>query len=321
MNKGTADTSGELSTNKSQPQACITNSNTLRSHTSVLRAITHPSPKIPPRETTISENLSKSRTFGKDAVEFKTDSEPSPSESIVSASLKLSIEQARPKFIGQMKRQNLSKEHVSSLPQPCPDTIPSAETYQLSFPSLRATTIPTSLSLETCPVSIKPASCRTTSKIPTPLSRKTTKSSPTSSDSVLTSSASKTSPSKTHSMNNKPSTSQSPCPIRRPPETGIVEVPSPVSPQASSAELPPSPSSRLPPASARRHEEALLSAERRRTVVEVCEKVVVPQGKTPTTPPVTPFITVNRVNAVDKRTTSIAEVRSDLQVGNASKNS
>ncbi|XP_018338680.1 PREDICTED: uncharacterized protein LOC108746415 isoform X2 [Trachymyrmex septentrionalis] len=313
VNKGTADTSGELSTNKSQSQArieAITNSNTLRSHISVPRAITHPSPKIPPREITIPENLSKLRAFGKDAAEFKTDSELSPNESIVSASLKISIEQARPKFIGQAKRQNPPKEHLSNLPQPqpCLETIPVAETYQLSFPSVRLTTVPTSLSPEASPVS-KPASCRTTSKIPTPLPRKTAKSSPTSPDSVLTSLVPKSSPSKAHNANNKSSTSQSPCSTRRTSsETTAVEISSPVSPsQTSSAEV--SPSSRLPAASARRHDDALLPAERRRTVVEVCEKVVVPQGKAPMTPPVTPFITVNRVNTVDKRTTSVAEER------------
>lgn len=290
------------------------------------RAIIHPSPKIPLRqETTIPESLSKLRAFGKDAVEFKTDSEPSPSESIVSASLKLSIEQARPKFVGQAKRQNLS---ILSQSQPCSDTIPGAETYQLSFPSVRTTTTPSLSPPETSPIS-KPASCRPTSKIPTPLSRKTTKSSPTSSDSVLTSLVPKASPTKVHSASNKPSASnnQSPCPIRRPSETATVEtVSSSVSPQtsSSSAELPLSPTtSRLPAASVRRHDDALPPAERRRTVVEVCEKVVVPQGKAPTTPPVTPFITVNRVvNVVDKRTTTpVAEVRSDQQAGNASKNS
>jgi len=247
--------------------------------------------------------------------EFKTDSEPSPNESIVSASLKLSIEQARPKFIGQAKRQNLSKEHFSNLPQsqPCSDIIHGAETYQLSFPSVRATT---SLSPEASPVS-KPTSCRTTSKIPTPLSRKTTKPSLTSSDSVLTSLVPKVSPSKVHSANNKLLTSQSPCPSRKTSETTIVEISSPVSPQTSSVELPTSTSSRLasPSANTRCHDDALLPTERRRTVVEVCEKVVVPQGKAPTTPPVTPFITVN------KRTTPVTEVRSDQQAGNASKNS
>lgn len=269
---------------------------------------------------TIPESLSKLRAFGKDVAEFKTDSELSPNESIVSASLKISIEQARPKFIGQAKRQNPPKEHLSNLPQPqpCLETIPAAETYQLSFPSVRATTIPTSLSPEASPIS-KPATCRTTSKIPTPLSRKTTKSSPTSPDSVLTSLVPKSSPSKAHNANNKSSTSQSPCSIRRTSETTTVETSSPVSPQTSSAEL--SPSSRLPAASTRRHDDALLPAERRRTVVEVCEKVVVPQGKAPMTPPVTPFITVNRVNTVDKRTTPVTEVRSDQQSGNASKNS
>ncbi|XP_012057715.1 PREDICTED: uncharacterized protein CG43427 [Atta cephalotes] len=301
VNKGTADTSGELSTNKSQSQTRIEaiNSNTLRSHISVPRAITHPNPKIPPREMTIPESLSKLRTFGKDAAEFKTDSELSPNESIVSASLKISIEQARPKSIGQAKRQNPPKEHLSNLLQlqPCLETIPIAETYQLSFPSVRATT---SLSPEASPVS-KPASCRTMSKIPTPLPRKTAKSSPTSPDSVLTSLVSKSSSSKAHNANNKSSNSQSPCSIRRTSETTTVEISSSVSPQTSSAEL--LPSSRLPAASARRHDDALLPAERRRTVVEVCEKVVVPQGKAPMTPPVTPFITVNRVNTVDKRTT------------------
>ncbi|KAL6254454.1 hypothetical protein P5V15_014502 [Pogonomyrmex californicus] len=311
VNKGTADTSGELSTNKSQPQArveTITNSSTLRSHTSVPRAITHPSPKIPLRET-ISENLPKSRAFGKDAVEFKTDSESSLNESVVSASLKLSIEQARPKFLGQAKRQNLSKEHLTTLSQSQSDVIPSAETYQLSFPSIRVTTVPTNLSPESSPVS-KPTSCRTTSKIPTPLSRKTTKvSSPTSSDSVLASPGPKASPSgKVLSANNKPSTSQSPCSVRRTSEIATVETYSPMFSQANSAELPPSPS-RLPPTNARDQEETLLPAERRRTVVEVCEKVVVPQGKAPTTPPVTPFITVNRVSAADKRTTPVTEER------------
>lgn len=291
------------------------------------RAVTLSNPKVHPRET--PESLAKPRTFGRDVVELKTDSEPSPSESIVSASLKLSIEQAR-KFVGQAKRQNLSKECSSNLPSlPSSDVIPSAETYQLSFPSLKATTVATSLPLETNPVS-KPAFSRTTSKIPTPLSRKTAKSLPTSSDSVSTSSSLctavlKASPSKAHNASNKSSTSQPSYSISRTSETALspcatVESAASVSSQASSTrEQPPlSPSSRLPSASARHScEETLPPAERRRTVVEVCEKVVVPQGKTPTTPPVTPFITVNRVNA-DKQN-SIPEVRDEQQTGNALK--
>lgn len=84
--------------------------------------------------------------------------------------------------------------------------------------------------------------------------------------------------------------------------------------------LPSSPSSRLSSGNTQRHEETLLPAERRRTVVEVCEKVVVPQGKTPTTPPVTPFITVNHLTNVDKG--SVTEVRNDQQqASNASKKS
>ncbi|CAL1673250.1 unnamed protein product [Lasius platythorax] len=313
VNKGTADSSGKLSTNKSQPHVeTTTNPNASRSYTSVSRAATHPSsPKVPPREKT-PESFSKSRTFGKDAAELKTDSEPSLNESIVSASLKLSIEQARPKFVGQTKRQNLVKEHSSNTP-PSPtssDVVLSAETYQLSFPSVRTTTVPIAPSLEANPPLSKPTSSRTISKIPTPLSRKIAKSSPP--DSVSTSSASKASPSKASSASNKSSTSQTSSPVRRTSETAlptcatVVESSSssPTSTQSGPAEqlvLPSSPSSRLISGNARRHEETLLPAERRRTVVEVCEKVVVPQGKTPTTPPVTPFITVNRLINADKQ--------------------
>ncbi|XP_032664814.1 platelet binding protein GspB isoform X3 [Odontomachus brunneus] len=315
VNKGTADISGELSTNKSQPQTHVettTNSNTLRSHTSVPRAITHLCPKTSQRETT-PENLSKARAFGKDVAELKAESEPSPTESIVSASLKLSIEQARSKFAGPAKRQNPSKEQFQSLPS---SDISSAETYQLTFPTVRATTVPTSPSPESNSTS-KPASARAASKIPTPLSRKTAKSSPTSSDSALTSSSGlsagvlKASPSKSHPANcNKSSASPTACSLPRTseaasfPACATVES-SPVSSQASPTEQAASPS-RIPSASARCHEEATLlpaATERRRTVVEVCEKVVVPQGKTPTTPPVTPFITVNRVN--DKQSSEL----------------
>lgn len=290
------------------------------------RAAAHPISKVPSREIT-SESFSKSQTFGKDAAELKTDSEPSLNESIVSASLKLSIEQAIPKFVGQIKRQNLVKEHSSSNTLPSPpssDVILSAETYQLSFPSVKTMTTSIGPSLETNPPFSKPTSSRTISKIPTPLSRKIVKSSP--SDSVLISSALKTSLSKESSASNKSSTSQTSSPIRRMSETAlptcatIVESSSSPSP-AEQFVLPSSPSSRLISGNTRHHEETLLPAERRRTVVEVCEKVVVPQGKTPTTLPVTPFITVNRLINADKQG-SVTEVRNDQQqAGNASKKS
>lgn len=100
--------------------------------------------------------------------------------------------------------------------------------------------------------------------------------------------------------------------------------PSPVSSQASLTEqLNTSPSRVLSASATLCHEEVTTplpaATERRRTVVEVCEKVVVPQGKTPTTPPVTPFITVNRVN--DKQN-CVTEVRHEQQQqANASKKS
>ncbi|XP_020293925.1 uncharacterized protein LOC109859782 isoform X1 [Pseudomyrmex gracilis] len=304
INKGTADISGELSTNKPQPQTLVetttTNSNALcSSNISVPHAIIHTNPKVPKREMSL-ESLSKSRAFDKDAIELKTDSEPSPNESVVSASLKLSIEQARPKFAGQSKRQNLFKEHSSNLTSLPSSDNSNVETYQVSFSSIKTTTVQTSLPIETNSSCFKPATTsRTTSKIPTPLPRKT-KSSPSSSDSVLTLSsvvpavAVKTSTSKTCNAINKSSTSQISFSIPRTCETPESFAPSQVSLTEQSSSSSSSPS-RLP--STRRHEEAQLPAERRRTVVEVCEKVVVPQGKTSTTPPVTPFITVNRVGA------------------------
>lgn len=42
------------------------------------------------------------------------------------------------------------------------------------------------------------------------------------------------------------------------------------------------------------------NAERRRTVVEICERIVVPQGETPPLP-VTPFIMVNEVRSNDQQ--------------------
>jgi len=296
----------------------------------VPRAIIHPSCKVSPREVT-PESLSKARIFGKNMIELKTDSEPSANESIVSASLKLSIEQARPKF-SQAKRLNLSKEHPSNLSFPPSSNIPTAETHQLSFSAVKATTVPTnSLSFEVSSGS-KPASTRNTSKIPTPLSRKSqVKSSSTSSDCISNSStlsavALKASSSKMHSTNNKSSTSQISCSIPRTSETvfsacATIESSS-VTPQVNSAELfaLPFTSSRLSATSAREnHEETLLPAERRRTVVEVCEKVVVSQGKTPTVPAVTPFITVSRVNA-DKQS-SVTEIRNDQRISNVSRKS
>lgn len=296
--------------------------------------IAHSSPKAPPRETVHEGARLRARAFGSsDITESRTESEPSRNESIVSASLKLSIEQARPKFVGQTKRQSLPKEqHTPNLLLSLPSSsdVAGAETYQLSFASVKATTVvPTALPVESSSSIPKPASSRIASKIPTPLPRKTLKSSPTSSsDSASTSCAlnagalrassfscakthhvvatsNKSSASQTTASCSIPRTSEAPFPVRA---TVVVE----------STPAPPSPSSRLPSASARCHEEATLAAERRRTVVEVCEKVVVSRGKTPTTPPVTPFITVNRVG--DKQT-HVTEVRSDQRASGASKES
>lgn len=208
-----------------------------------------------------------------------------------------------------------------------------------SLPPARVAAVPTNLQLESTTSTsnctskevqkITPVtSPRAASKIPTPLPRKTigTKSSPTSSTSSLSPPTSPSSPKtpslKSRTTNAKIQSSSSP----QFPKAS--EIPIPVGSNVSSSTNIPvvSPSSSLeqspltslkhisPPTFSTKHQVAVveeaLPAERRRTVVEICEKVVVPQGKIPTTPPVTPFITVDRVN---EKQSSPTEVRNDQQ--------
>lgn len=182
---------------------------------------------------------------------------------------------------------------------------------------------------------------RTPSKIPTPLPRKTVgvKSSPTSSVSSPSSPpVSPSSPKTTPLLKFRPSSVKSPTGQTSSPQfpkaseipvpvgsnvscSASVVIPASSSPSSSLEQSSPSSSSSLSakhissPTFSTKHqvtvgEETLLPAERRRTVVEICEKVVVPQGKTPTTPPVTPFITVDRVS---EKQSAATEVRIDQQ--------
>lgn len=180
---------------------------------------------------------------------------------------------------------------------------------------------------------------RAASKIPTPLPRKTVgvKSSPTSSVSSPSSSPVSPSSPKTPLLKARTSSFKSPTGQTCSPQfPKASEIPVPVGSNVSCSAsivipLVSSPSSSLEqsspsslslsakhissPTFSTKHqvtvgEETLLPAERRRTVVEICEKVVVPQGKTPTTPPVTPFITVDRVS---EKQSAATEVRIDQQ--------
>ncbi|XP_054005603.1 serine-rich adhesin for platelets isoform X1 [Hylaeus anthracinus] len=338
-NKGTADTSGKLSTNKSQSQAHIevTNSSTLRSCPVTYRPIVYQSPKVPPRRTP-PETLPKPKVpVPKELVQSKTDF-LSGKETKVESISKLFAEE----YPGcGTDEQSLLKE--DSIETTNPSSTLSDSTFVDDCPAAsaaRAAVVPTTLQLDsnatsafngsskettkTTPVT----SPRSASKIPTPLPRKAigTKSSPTSSTSSLSSPVSPSSP-KTPALKTRTSIGKSPTSQTCWPQfSKASEIPIPVTCSGtiptnipSTTCILASPSSDLEQSSSAKHvpflasstkhqvtvTEETLAAERRRTVVEICEKVVVPQGKTPTTPPVTPFITVDRVN--DKQSSATEE--------------
>ncbi|XP_060821847.1 uncharacterized protein CG43427 isoform X1 [Bombus pascuorum] len=331
--KGTADTSGELSTNKSQSQAHIevTNSSTLRSYPATSRPIVYQSPKVPPRRSPPDMLPKPKLPSPKEHLETKTDSLPAKESNSVACSSKLYANEQDPKFAVDEKVQDASKEDSTKVTASSPVPLDSAVIDTCSLSPVRVAAVPTNLQLESTATSASNCiakevpktittpvtSPRAASKIPTPLPRKTigTKSSPTSSTSSLSPpispSSSKTPSLKARTSNVKSPTNQLSCPQF--PKAS--EIPIPVGSNIScNSNIPLSPSSNLEqtplasfstkhissPTFSTKHQvtvgEETLPAEKRRTVMEICEKVVVPQGKTPTTSPVTPFITVDRVN-------------------------
>ncbi|CAL7945954.1 unnamed protein product [Xylocopa violacea] len=329
--KGTADTSGELSTNKSQSQAHIevTNSSTLRSSPATSRPIVYQSPKVPPRRSP-PETIPKPKLpTPREHVEANADSLPAKESSSTASGAKIFADEQTSKLVADENGQSVPTDDTVKVTSSSPTPLDSAVLDGCPLSPARVAVVPTSLQLESnatspsnstakdVPKTTPVTSPRTASKIPTPLPRKTiaAKSSPTdstSSPSPPTSPSSlKIGPLKTRTPNVKSPTGQTSCPQFPKASEIPVLVGSSVS---SSSNIPVSPSSSLeqsPLASSHAKHPSLstsstkqqatageeaLPAERRRTVVEICEKVVVPQGKTPTTPPVTPFITVDRVN-------------------------
>ncbi|CAL7945955.1 unnamed protein product [Xylocopa violacea] len=328
---GTADTSGELSTNKSQSQAHIevTNSSTLRSSPATSRPIVYQSPKVPPRRSP-PETIPKPKLpTPREHVEANADSLPAKESSSTASGAKIFADEQTSKLVADENGQSVPTDDTVKVTSSSPTPLDSAVLDGCPLSPARVAVVPTSLQLESnatspsnstakdVPKTTPVTSPRTASKIPTPLPRKTiaAKSSPTdstSSPSPPTSPSSlKIGPLKTRTPNVKSPTGQTSCPQFPKASEIPVLVGSSVS---SSSNIPVSPSSSLeqsPLASSHAKHPSLstsstkqqatageeaLPAERRRTVVEICEKVVVPQGKTPTTPPVTPFITVDRVN-------------------------
>ncbi|XP_076669225.1 smallish isoform X2 [Andrena cerasifolii] len=343
--KGTADTSGELSTNKSQSQAHIevTNSITLRSCPVTSRPIVYQSPKVPPRRTP-PETLPKPKLpLSKEPADPKTDTLPAKEANVASSS-KAVAEEQDPTFSTDEIVQSPSNEDSPKTTNTSSTSSESTVVDSCPLSPARTAIVPTTLQLEpnvtsasSCPVkdatkTTPVTSPRAASKIPTPLPRKAivTKSSPTSSTSSLSPPVSPSSP-KILFMKCRPSNAKSPTSLLSSPQfPKASEIPIPVSPSGTvpPTTIPSSPFTPLSPSStpeqspsgfppkhapcpppSMKYEvtvgEEALPAERRRTVVEICEKVVVPQGKTPTTPPVTPFITVDRVS--DKQSPATEE--------------
>lgn len=276
----------------------------------------------------------------KEHAETKTDSLPAKESNSVASSSKLFADEQDPKFGADEKCQSASKEDSGKVTSSSPVSLDSAVADSFPLSPVRVTPVPTNLQLESnatsasnsaakeVPKTTPVTSPRAASKIPTPLPRKTigAKSSPTSSTSSLSPPISPSSP-KIPSLKGRTSNVKSPTGQTSSPQfPKASEIPIPVgSNVSSSSNVPVSPSSNPEQSlvasfstkhlcSPTKHQvtvsEETLPAERRRTVVEICEKVVVPQGKTPTTPPVTPFITVDRVN---EKHSSATEVRTDQQ--------
>ncbi|XP_043506383.1 uncharacterized protein CG43427 isoform X2 [Frieseomelitta varia] len=239
-------------------------------------------------------------------------------------------EKARIISKGDSTKVTVTSSSVSSLDPAVADGHPSSPARAAVAPTnlqleSNATSTSNCAAKEVAKTTTPVTSPRTPSKIPTPLPRKTVgvKSSPTSSVSSPSSPPVSPSSPKTPLLKFRPSNVKSPIGQTSSPQfPKASEIPIPVgsnvscsasivipvsSPSSSLEQSSPSSSSPLSakhissPTFSTKHqvtvgEETLLPAERRRTVVEICEKVVVPQGKTPTTPPVTPFITVDRVS-------------------------
>lgn len=243
---------------------------------------------------------------------------------------------------GEEKVQSVSKQDSAPKIMSSVSLDPAVADSSSLSPARSVATVPTNLQLESTSTSNCTAkevqkstpvtSPRAASKIPTPLPRKTigAKSSPTSSTSSLSPPTSPSSP-KTPSLKSRTANAKSPTgqSSSSPQFPKASEIPIPVNVSSTNTSIPVV-SSNLEsqqshplntsskhishPTFSTKHQVAVgeeaLPAERRRTVVEICEKVVVPQGKIPTTPPVTPFITVDRVN---EKQSSPTEVRNHDQ--------
>ncbi|XP_012285558.1 F-actin-monooxygenase MICAL3 isoform X2 [Orussus abietinus] len=351
--KGTAEPSGELSTNTSQPQTFVevANVNSLRTSTSS-RPVVYQSPRVPPRRTPpeiarpkpvaashkVPSELSppKTSTESKLPIPCSPEGSSSSDQSSPNDSVDRLVQEScrRPTTKDKTSPPSLSSEDLKDLQEDLPPLLespesPAALTPTFSYPNTEATgtsnpASPTTSQEPKTPTTPSTPSPRS-SKIPTPLPRKT-----------ALGKTSSTSSSPSSSTPSTPSSPQ-PIPVSPKPRTGTkipgsiakassstlvtpsTDVPSPftsarssspsssrnayslpTSPStANSQPLDAAPSSPSLPIPSTESPAALEErpADRRRTVVEVCEKVVVPLGEAPPTLPVTPFITVARVES------------------------
>ena len=281
--------SGAQATNKSQPQTLVfTNINT-HSSSSSSRPIVYQSPKIPPRRT--PPEVLKTKSFSiikpsehpsfQDHIEQKV-SEPHVQVDVTENS-------SKEKSFTNVDT-NLFFESSDSSMNSSPD-------------SLLTPTFPISIlkpkSNATCPLmnpqesKSTPCTSPRTSKIPTPLPRKNViKSSPTGSTSSLSSPIAPSSPKfGSPKLRSSLKTSEIPVPIPTSPSSvSKVHFSKTEDMNFSKSFIPTSSSSSSPTKSTQVMDSR--TAEKRLTVVEIYEKVVVPQGQASPTPPVTPFITV-----------------------------
>ncbi|XP_012269699.2 uncharacterized protein CG43427 isoform X1 [Athalia rosae] len=330
--KESADTHGELSTNKSSPRPVVEIINTDSLPPPIPkspRPVVYQSPKVPPRKTPPQTPDPKPESIEiTRRAERTIDSKSSPNNDAI---LNNNIEESKTEL---SESENLKSEVSKTLEVTLKEN--ASDSSQPSSP----TDIPPPLPLSKPPtVTQQPPVLRSASKIPTPLPRKTVNFKSTPNCSPPNSPSSPISPDSGVTESKLPTIKARSFPLKfaspHPSESGksttnsdsAVPFQSTIQNEKSSAaevqdshrelqkshipiSIPQVPAT-LPASNPPRQETA--GDERRRTVVEICEKVSHPQGETP----VTPFITIARIGGNENYEESVASLDTVQESKNA----
>lgn len=281
----------------------ITNTDALPQAPKSPRPIVYQSPKVPPRRTPpqVPPKPKPTLVLHKPKFNFNSESVSNDSE-----------EKNETPEIGC--KVDIAEDKSNTLQTPAPEASPESTSPVTPPLSPTSTSPSTSQSKMSTPIS-HPSAMRTASKIPTPLPRKTVNFKSTSNSGSPPNSPTSLDPSIAHCQSKLPTvkarqnvSSRTPTSPEEEENALKFDIVAPALSEPSKSQIPvsvPQPSFPSPPVTPRQKS----SGERRHTVVEVCEKVLVPQGEGFTSPPATPFITVARVSGDNEN----YEVRIDEQ--------